>query len=280
MGEKITEWYNNRREELDVKDMVAILMTCANLNYLPQDNQGLIEHIAQQINESSLPDQQVWLDVVWSLVVLGRATHSQLSSVLNSDFQTSLLYSNEKRNIGAQLKLLNINAAANKLYQDYAGSTLNINEDALLKNLKLSPNLGKVKLQATILEAFSNLIPPPRFLRLSVNTLMGFVADGECVLDAEMKPLLVDSFSNNFQNSEPLKPLPDGASRIALLVASFQDCNFGGGLGGLTALNVKLAEAAGYKVLVVKFSDMDPGMKLLRRVQILDKMLKDLLDKP
>ena len=70
--------------------------------------------------------------------------------------------SNEKRNVGSQLKLLNINAAATKLHQDYNGSLLNINEDALLKNLKVNPNLGKVKLQATILEALSNLIPPPR----------------------------------------------------------------------------------------------------------------------
>jgi len=277
--EKVIEWYNARREQMDVKDMVAISMTCANLNYLPQDEQGLVQHIAENINENSLPDQQVWQDVVWSLVVLGRATHSQMSSVLNSEFQTSLLYSNEKRNLGSQLKLLNINAAATKLHQDYNGSLLNINEDALLKNLKVNPNLGKVKLQATILEAFSNLIPPPRFLRLSVNTLMGFVADGECVLDREMKPLLVDEYSNNFQNSEPKKPLPAGATRVALIVASFQDCNFGGGLGGVAALNVKLAEAAGYKVLVVKFSDMDPSMKLIRRVQILDKMLKDLLEK-
>ena len=28
---------------MDVKDMVAISMTCANLNYLPQDEQGLVQ---------------------------------------------------------------------------------------------------------------------------------------------------------------------------------------------------------------------------------------------
>ena len=53
---------------------------------------------------------------------------------------------------------------------------------------------------------------------------MGFVADGECVLDSEMKPLLVDEYSNNFQNSQPKKPLPAGATRVALIVASFQVC--------------------------------------------------------
>jgi len=278
--ERIAEWYNKRREKLDSKDMVAMLMTCANLNYLPQDEQRLIEHISQTLNETSITDHQVWLDVVWSLVVLGRANHQQLNSVLNSDFSTSLLlYSNNNRNIGSQLKLLNINAAATKIFQDYDGSKFNINEDALLKNLKVAPKIGKVKLQQSVLEAFSNLVPPPRFLRLSVNTCMGFVADAECVLDAKDKPLLVDSFSNSFQNSEPQKPLPEGATRLALMVASFQDCNFGGDLGGVASLNVKLAEAAGYKVLVVKFSDMDPSMKLPMRVQKLDKMLKNVLEK-
>ena len=39
---------------------------------------------------SSLPEN-VWLDTVWSLTVLGKVTHDQLESVLNSTFYNVIL---------------------------------------------------------------------------------------------------------------------------------------------------------------------------------------------
>jgi len=281
--DKILAWYNNRREVLNTRDLVSILITCANLNYCPRENAHFIDFIASKLDESlfkKMPKREiVWLDVVWSLVVLQRATHKQLESVLTNDFHTSLLYSHDNRNLGATLKLLNINAAASKIFKNYKGPTLNICEDPLLREINISPSLNKVKLNNSVIEAFSNLVPPPRFLRVNVNTLMGFVADAEFVVDVKNNPMLVDEFANSFGTVTPSKQLPAGASRVALIVAGFQDCLVGGGLGGVTALSVKLAEASGYQVLVVKYTDVETNMKLLTRVQRLDKILKAVLKK-
>jgi hypothetical protein len=77
------------------------------------------------------------------------------------------------------IKLLNINAAAKLLYPDYQGSTapvstaylllslsagptMKVVEDALLKDIKISPSLAKVQFTQSVMEAFTSLFPPPR----------------------------------------------------------------------------------------------------------------------
>jgi len=280
--DNILEWYNTRRDQLEIRDKVAILVSCANLDYCPTEYQHLIDNVSSQLNENSfgeLPRSElVWLDIVWSLVVLGRASHSHLESVLNSEFQNAILYSQNNKNVGTTLKLLNINAAASMMFKDYKGPTLSIEEDALLRDIKISPSLDKMKLTQTVVEAFSNLVPAPRFLRVQSNSLMGFVADAECVLDSRLQPLLVDDFCNSFGSRKPSKALPQGATRLAVIVAGFQDCLLGGShVGGVTSFSVRLAEAAGYKVLLVTHLDISTHMKLVTRVQKLDKMLRKLL---
>jgi hypothetical protein len=61
-----------------------------------------------------------------------------------------------------------------------------------------------------------------RLLRTNVNTLLGCVAEGEFICDSSGKPLQVQELSNNFGSSEPEKPLPPNAHRMALVTASFQ----------------------------------------------------------
>ena len=152
------------------------------------------------------------------------------------------------------MKLLNINAAAKLLIPDYKGSTLSVQDDALMKDIKISPGLGKVQYNKSVLEAFSTLFPPPRLSNLEVNTLLGFVAEAEAVLDADGRPLAVEEFSDGYGAKTPSKPLPDGGRKLSLVTASFQDCLLGGQLSGVTSLNVRLLEALGHEVLVVNYT--------------------------
>ena len=66
------------------------------------------------------------------------------------------------KTIGSTLKLLNINAAAKLIYPDYKGPTIGVADDALLKDIKVSPSLAKVQFTQSVMEAFSTLFPPPR----------------------------------------------------------------------------------------------------------------------
>ena len=109
------------------------------------------------------------------------------------------------------------------------------------------------------------MCPPPRLSSLNVNTLLGFVAEADVVLDSRGQPLLVQEFSNSFGNSQPQKPLPEGGHRLSLITATFQECLLGGQLSGVTSLNAKLLKSLGYKVMVVNYTDWQVSDKLVTR---------------
>lgn len=280
--EAIMTWYTRDLESearrMEVKDMTTLLLTLATLDHVPLEHSRLLDLIVKELGDASnsLPEN-VWLDTVWSLTVLGKVTHDQLQSVLNSNFYNVILYQSSSKQIGNTLKLLNINAAARLLIQDYTGSTLSVQDDALMKDIKVSPGLAKVQYNKSVLEAFSTLFPPPRLSSLEVNTLMGFVAEAEAVLDADGRPLTVQEFSDGYGAKAPSKPLPDGGRRLTLVTASFQDCLLGGQMSGVTSLYVRLLEAMGHEVLVVNYTQWPVRDTLVSRVKLLDERVKKIV---
>ena len=184
---------------------------------------------------------------------------------------------NDRRHVGSTLKLLNINAAAKHLLDNYSGPSLTISSgDSLIRDVKVSPGLAKVQFNQSVLEAFSTLCPPPRLSSININTMLGFTLEAECVLDSSGRPLPVTDFSNNFSDitGSGSKALASGSRRVAVLTASFQDCLLGGEVSGVTSLNMRLLEALGYKVILVKFSDWPSTEKLVVRVKYLDEEMK------
>ena len=125
----------------------------------------------------------------------------------------------------------------------------------------------------SVLEAFSTLCPPTRVSSLNVNTMLGFSVEAEWVLDKDGKPLNISDHRSSFCEAGD-KTLPEGAKRLALVTAGFQDCLLGGQLTGMTSLNVRLLEAMGYTVLVIKYSDWPSAEKLVVRVKYLDDIMK------
>jgi len=278
--DRIMDWHKDRLEKnipMSSKDMVTLIMTCATLNY--SQNTSFLQQISQNLSQEPGQPDYVWVDTVWSLALLGIATHQHLESVLNHAFYTSLIYntSNTRTTHAAAPKLLNINAAAQLLYPDYTGPSIKVAEDEFLKDFKISSGLSKVQFSQSVLEAFSTLFPPPRLLRKDVPTMLGCVAEGEFVCDSSARPLPVQELSNNFGTSQPEKTLPEGAHRMVISTASFQDCLIGGEVSGITAFNTRLIEAAGYKVFLVKYTDWDPKSKLLTKAKMLDERLKQVL---
>ena len=78
-----------------------------------------------------------------------------------------------------------------------------------MKDIKVSPGPAKQQFNKSVLEAFSTLFPPPRLSSLHVNTLLGFVAEAECVVDAGGRPLAVQEYSDGYTSRQPAKPLPE-----------------------------------------------------------------------
>ena len=94
---------------LATKDLTTLVLTLASINYSPEKHSKLLDRVVQEISQmrNSL-SEMVWLDAVWSLTILGLVNNDLLESVLNTNFQ-QVLQQNSNTNLGATLKLLNIN---------------------------------------------------------------------------------------------------------------------------------------------------------------------------
>jgi len=283
--EKILFWFStcidgkHETRTISTKDMTSLVITLATLNFSPDRTSytSVLDYVAKELGDAtnSLPEH-VLLDVVWSLTVLGKVKDDQLEAVLNPTFYNVILYHNNNKQIGSTLKLQSINSAAKLLHPDYKGPHLNMADDALLRNIKIPLGNAKLKYNQSVLEAYSSICPAPRMSNLNVNTLHGFVAEADCVLDSECRPIPIAEYGNNFGNSQPSKELPSGGQRLALLTATFQDCLLGGELSGLMSFNVRLLERLGYKVLIIKYTDWPAAENLVSRVRLLDERIKKL----
>ena len=117
-----------------------------------------------------------------------------------------------------------------------------------------------------MLEAVKTLCPDPKYSSLRVNSQLGFVVEADLVLNEHAQPLAVSEYSNLFGQRKPPRDLPDGAVRVAVVSASFQDCLLGGELSGLTAFNTKILQARGYKVVLVRHTHWNPSQNKVSRL--------------
>ena len=61
------------------------------------------------------------------------------------------------------------------------------------------------------------------------------------------------------------------------MTVSYHDCTTSGSLSGLHALNKRLLEAIGFKVLVITHRDIQPQQSKINRVKVLESKLLGLL---
>ena len=108
------------------KDLTSLVMTLASINYPPEKHSKLLDRVVQEISQmkNSL-SELVWLDAVWSLTIIGLVNNDLLESVLNTNFQ-HVLQQNNNNNLGATLKLLNINGEGFQITSDYARVLLQV----------------------------------------------------------------------------------------------------------------------------------------------------------
>lgn len=125
-----------------------------------------------------------WLNIVWSLLILKEATPSHVSSVLSEDFIEKIEGSTDL-NLFPKLKLLNINAAATRLLQNYSGPTLA--STSSISKLDLGRTKEKIIMVDSVVSALKNLIEGDNCLGVNINTGLG-VSIGKVLFILSFKP--------------------------------------------------------------------------------------------
>nr|CAD7199023.1 unnamed protein product [Timema douglasi] len=245
----LSDWVTVNIDTCRTQDLCSLLQTLAMLNYRPSNESQLFDVLLKHLTVAAVPNSVAWLDVVWSLVVLDRATPQHVTSVLSPEF----------------LAKLTIGRGGND-----QGPLLPVDVDTY--KVTLTRSRDKKLLVSTIFDSFSNLLPSSTYLRTDIDTGMGFLLDGECVLDAKCNPIPVVEKAEANQSSNQKR------TRIGIVAWDYHDLCRGvhNEPNGVAALGAQLLEKKGYKVMAIPHTEFNPRDKLVRRVQYLEQQLKNL----
>ncbi|XP_060524160.1 uncharacterized protein LOC132700689 [Cylas formicarius] len=260
--EAITNWVEKNYNVCRPQDIFALVMTMGILKFVPSNSDKLFRIVEPQLTQSEAGKPIVWLEIVWSLVLLNRASSEQIASVLRSDFINSIIEDNSFK-ISHRLKLLNIDGAARHLQENYSGPQLL--PEFNLDDVRIELSKEKSVMVGSVIETLKNLVSDA-YLQTRVNTGLGFYIDAVCVLDKKCIPQPV-----NEPNINP------EYSRIAIMVYDYHDMCVGRiEPTGISALAESILKANGYKVLAVPYTEFKPRDKIVYRVQYLEGKLKEI----
>lgn len=261
----LSEWVAAHSDILRPQDRSSFLLTLATVGYNPENMSILFEKLIEPLNENDILNPSDWLDLVWSLVILNRVTHQQISSVLNEKF-IQKLSSSQKLPISKQLKLLNINAAASLIVQDYKGEL--IPDDSSIFNLTLMKSKEKQYIVNSVVTTLNSLLPSSDYIKTEVDTRMGFSLDAECFMDKMCNPLPV---SRNHETDESV-------IRIAFITCCYHDiCRGKEDPLGIFTMYSKLLKAKGYKVSIIYYNVFQSKFTLVERVKYLNGIIKSMV---
>ncbi|KAK9876065.1 hypothetical protein WA026_011174 [Henosepilachna vigintioctopunctata] len=258
----LTSWIANNSRTCRSQDIFSLFITLATLNYMPDKADECFNAINPLLTEVEAETPVVWLDHIWSKVLLNIATPEEISNVFSNNFLSSLLNNSSEMCFSKKLKLLNIHGASECIMKDYSGNKLT---DFALVKVIVPRRKEKIEMSESIINSLKNLMKTEIYLKTNVDTGYGFLIDAECVLDTKCNPKAL-----NVDNSEGI--------RIAILSLDYHDMTRGRiELTGINAFAKRLLEAKGYKVLTVPFNEFNTKDKLVARVQYLEKQFKELV---
>ncbi|RZF47677.1 hypothetical protein LSTR_LSTR006313 [Laodelphax striatellus] len=221
------------------QDVVSLVLTLGAINHIPSNSEALFTKLERHLDASDLSTPFLWLDVVWSLLILNKATEKHISSVLDPAFILRLTNCRpEGIGVAVKLKLLNINGAAKLLIDKYKGPYLDPTSDI-----------------------FDVEVP----------------RNGECVMDSNFNPLpLIDKKSG--EAIDRTKSNVRKGKRIAVVVLDFHDLTKGEmDLVGLASLCVRLISKSNYTVITIPHYEFNPNDKLVTRVKYIEQKLKTIV---
>ncbi|XP_011305872.1 protein TBRG4 [Fopius arisanus] len=256
----LCDWSIKHKKILRTQDLCALLMTLAVIGYSPGNFDVLYKDLVANLQDTDMTKGSEWIDVVWSLVVLNRASHRQVESTLNEKFIATL--TDRDTSAAKKHKLLNINAAAKYLLKNYSGPVLK--EDSPILEAPIARVKDKEVFVKAITDALANLFPSREHFRTNVDVRTGFLIDVVFFIDTKLITSPVDKVTENTK-----------ALRIAINANYYHDfCVGKKHILGAVSLHNRLLEAMGYRILDISHTDFHTHDKLLKRISYLNDRIK------
>jgi len=272
--EAFTEWFQRNFEQCRVHDLVSYILTLAHVNFLPMGSEVLFPMLLPRVTLESVRSEVIWINVVWALTVLQKATPDHFKSVLTPDFGQKLQDLHKYQAQAYQKKLLIINAAATLEMPDYKGlqvSKFNI-QDSMPQLDK-----GDKTLKNSVVDTLSNYIPRGKYLSCDKRLFADVYVDAEFIVDKDCKPVPLEEYSQNI--NEKNKKFNPGTHRVALVVQDFKDFTLHNvTLTGHSSLVVHILKKMGYVVMQIPFTEYNCQASTVKRLQYLQQKIVDAIN--
>ncbi|EEC16884.1 cell cycle progression, putative [Ixodes scapularis] len=258
--EACASWITKHAADCRPHDLASCLLALARLQYVPDCSPQLFPLLLERLTPDHFQEvPAVWLDLVWSLALLGLAERHHLDSVLRPEFYTPLLEPSSHVAASSRHKLLNIIAISDLESPDSSRFPKDVISSLLETHKVGEPGA----LHKSVRDALSNLAPLGRYLLTNPSLPYGIAADGEMIVDKNLQPVLLES------------TIQPEHKRIALVVLDFKDLTLHTQVPtGSNALRLRLLRKLGYGVLEVPYTEYDEKKPVLQRVKYLQEKLR------
>ncbi|XP_042866477.1 FAST kinase domain-containing protein 4-like isoform X2 [Penaeus japonicus] len=273
MLEILSEWVENNTDICRTSDIAALVLTLASVSYTPTNIDSLFTAILPKLKTITISKETAWLDVVWSLAVLGKATEEHISSVLNPSFVSKIPSAAQHQRTGIKLKLLNINAVAKLNMPAYKGPFLDLSD---FKDVIITQGRHELMLAKHVQTMLHNFLPPPNYIKENIQTNMGIFVDVELAIGKDGKPIPIQDFTTNFGEKESSKQLPEGAQKLAMFIWDYRDYTIGSKeLTGINRLAMELVKKHDYNIVQIPYYEYNMKAKTIKNVQYLENKTKE-----
>lgn len=265
----LAEWIEENEKICPTECLAALVITLANVSYVPTNAKSLFNVITPRLTSSSFDKKVRWLDTVWSMTLLNKVTNDQVASVLNESFVSGIVQTDEQSMKAIHRKLLNVSAVAQMNLESYGGPYI---DHRYVKLTDHTMSAKKIELHRHIEAMFNNFCPAPKYSRKTIQTAMGVGVDFEIATDKTGKPIPLQE--KDLDNCDVLKPSED-VVKIAVLIWMPSDYTIGTvDLTGSNWFAVRILRDKGYKVVQIPHSEYNLSEKTLKNVQYLNRKIK------
>ncbi|XP_069778205.1 FAST kinase domain-containing protein 4 isoform X2 [Narcine bancroftii] len=212
--EALAQYVHDHCDKMTEVQLCNILMAFARLNYQPANGEAFFAKIHNILKSGLLEMEPLLLvDLVWSLCILQQVNPFYLSHVLEPQFYRKITGNQTQKGENYKLKLVHINATAQLECSDYGGPFL---PSQCLGMWISGANKKPSPLSSGVHDALQSAFGDQTKYRCGVDTLYGWVIDGEVLIDCESKPLALQEYTAlHILQPEGTMPLPSGAKSYA-----------------------------------------------------------------
>ncbi|VDI52007.1 Hypothetical predicted protein [Mytilus galloprovincialis] len=235
----------NENQKLDLADVENLLFSASTLNYCPEDKAELLQSHCLKLIETSMKETSPlpWLNIVWSLAILKKATPELIATVLEPEFKKHLEQGGANK-WQYHPKLLGINSAAHFDVLDYSGAYLP--QDFLSECEQGKNNAVKKTMCDDVFSALETFAPEDQFCKRKTMTVNGNKIDVELCIDNSGLPV---EYVNAQETSSEYH-------RVAVKVLGFHDLTIPEKLlKGPVDMEIRHLGCQGYKVLTITHSE-------------------------